>query len=258
MIRSISKTIRSFILRNSEPFSVFILGMHRSGTSSLTGMLRSYGLYLGSVSFRNPFNPRGNQEGYAVSINEALLAANGGKWFEPVEIRVVPRMIRLRIERFRLQMTMDLIRKNKNCWGVKDPRMLFCWPAWKEKGIQIVGTIRDPVLVVDSLMRRGGRLASGLNPAELYYRYNRKLLSMYRESPFPIVNFDWDSKRYPTAVECLARRLGLKECTDSFFDEKLRHQNKSRTEVPDRCRSLYHELAEVAEYEETILLSPAR
>ena len=41
---------------------VIILGMHRSGTSCLTGCLKEYGLHLGDVSESNKHNKKGNQE----------------------------------------------------------------------------------------------------------------------------------------------------------------------------------------------------
>ena len=42
--------------------AVVILGMHRSGTSCLTGSLQDKGLYLGQVSQRGTFNKKGNRE----------------------------------------------------------------------------------------------------------------------------------------------------------------------------------------------------
>jgi hypothetical protein len=41
---------------------VFILGMHRSGTSCLAGSLERCGLFLGDVSRSNVSNPRGTHE----------------------------------------------------------------------------------------------------------------------------------------------------------------------------------------------------
>ena len=41
---------------------VAILGMHRSGTSAVAGMLAEQGVEFGPVRMRNRFNRRGNRE----------------------------------------------------------------------------------------------------------------------------------------------------------------------------------------------------
>ena len=42
--------------------TIAILGMHRSGTSCLTGCLQQMGLNLGKVSDFNEYNLKGNKE----------------------------------------------------------------------------------------------------------------------------------------------------------------------------------------------------
>lgn len=229
---------------------VFILGMHRSGTSCLTGMLKGYGLYLGHVSSHDRYNFKGNQEGYAVAINEVLLKANGGSWYDPVTVARISWKEQLVIERLRLQMTFDLIRNGKKKWGTKDPRMLFCWPAWEEKDIQFVGTFRHPLKVALSLRARSGG-AAPTDWMELWYQYNLNLVELYEKNSFPIVNFDWEPQRYSRAVRYIARQLDLSMCgEEDFFDDKLRHQREGGRIESERHRLLYDRLIAISEKEE--------
>ena len=46
-----------------RPKPLLILGMHRSGTSCLAGMLRDAGVFMGEVSEANAYNRKGNLEG---------------------------------------------------------------------------------------------------------------------------------------------------------------------------------------------------
>lgn len=68
--------------------SVIVLGMHRSGTSAVSGMLRFLGLSHGPARFlmpsHNTQNPRGFWEQLPiVQANDAILAAAGGRWDAP-------------------------------------------------------------------------------------------------------------------------------------------------------------------------------
>jgi len=63
---------------------IAVLGMHRSGTSCLTGLLEDAGVPLGDVQKENPHNPLGNQENLRIMhLHDAVLAANGGSWDAP-------------------------------------------------------------------------------------------------------------------------------------------------------------------------------
>ncbi|MFD2233067.1 hypothetical protein [Phaeospirillum tilakii] len=64
--------------------TILILGMHRSGTSCLTGMLEQAGLPLGEVNTVSRHNRKGNRENNEVMrLNDAVLAASGGRWDQP-------------------------------------------------------------------------------------------------------------------------------------------------------------------------------
>ena len=63
---------------------IAVLGMHRSGTSCLTGLLEDSGVYLGNVSKKNPHNLKGNQENLRIiHLHDAVLSDNGATWDNP-------------------------------------------------------------------------------------------------------------------------------------------------------------------------------
>ncbi len=227
---------------------VLILGMHRSGTSSLAGMLKHYGLHLGEeISTQNKHNLKGNQEHYpARKINNALIKLHGGSWFDPKVVTEVSEEQFVEINALKAQFRIDA-----PIYGIKDPRMLFCTLAWQDEHTEYVGTIRHPALVWKSLETRNALLPDKViaDWNDVWYAYNKRLLELYLESPFPIVNFDWPASRYQQAVKAIALYLGLTG-EDAFFDPELRHQETADLNMPAQCLELYQQLNEIAETEE--------
>ncbi len=241
---------QKFGLGDSVYHSVLILGMHRSGTSCLTGMLKQYGLYVGQVSNSNKFNKKGNQESSTViSINDQLLSANGGSWYEPVQVQSIPSVLQQQIKEFKQQM-----RDSDKIWGIKDPRMLFCLSAWLDPNTTFIGTFRHPMSVVSSLEKRQQagilKINRKVNWKELWFQYNYQLISLYRKNPFPIINFDWESERYRSAVRHIAHTLSLNSEGDDFFEENLRDEFQIDHIQNVQYGELYQELVKIAETEE--------
>jgi hypothetical protein len=223
---------------------VLILGMHRSGTSSLAGSLQQKGLYLGEVYERNPFNLKGNRENARImSLNEAVLARSSADWRTPPEA--------LAWDDAHLQERNDIIKElianSDGIWGFKDPRVLFTFPFWKGglSSIKMVGTVRNPLSVAKSLnFRNQIQIAEGL---ELWYAYNCKLLELLNEFDFPLISFDVPARQYLASVEFISEFLGLDDTMiqdkDTFFDESLRtHKNQDKADMPKYILKLYDDL----------------
>lgn len=233
------------------PTGVLIVGMHRSGTSCLAGMLRQYGLFLGDVSQKSRFNPKGNQESWEVrDIDEQLLNAQGGSWYHPVEVKTIPSLLSLRILRFRRQMENQL-----KPWGIKDPRLLFCMDAWRLLPDRLVGTFRHPATVKESLVQRNKEKQDPITISDweaLWFQYNRQLVDLYCRQPFPVVDFDWEEQRYQRMVALIAGWLNLPGNNQDFFDPSLIHHRKNsgqQIENPE-CRALYQQLLVISQQEE--------
>ncbi|MCG8636167.1 MAG: hypothetical protein MI863_20210, partial [Desulfobacterales bacterium] len=210
------------IKTGSDPAGVFILGMHRSGTSCLTGMLGQYGLFLGNVRTSGRFNPKGNQEIPEVNrINNQLLAGSKGAWHRPAVVTRGHPHLKTRIGRMR-----NTLEKSNRLWGIKDPRLLYCLPLWKKPGDCIIATFRHPSAVTASLASRNRSLPEerqlNTNWQELWHKYNCRLIHLYETRPFPLINFDWPPEKYCRAVRQAACNLGLQGEHRDFFSPLLR------------------------------------
>jgi hypothetical protein len=200
---------------------IAILGMHRSGTSAVAGMLAAHGVEFGPVRTRNRFNRRGNRELPDLNrLHEELLERSGGSWWNPpASVEVTPEQVRRRDE------ILGTIPGDRR--AVKDPRMLVCGALWRDLELKRIGVIRNPVSVGRSLARRAAERPHKhpqLSPREwedLWASYNRALLAEHRRSEFPIVDFDrvYDLERQ---VSDALRFCGVEAGGESgFFDRDL-------------------------------------
>ena len=113
--------------------ALIVLGMHRSGTSALTGMLYHLGVALGENLMPATLdNPRGYWEhDDIVKIHERLMSTLGWAWDD---IRPLPPGFE-HTEPARLaagELTAILGRDFAGLplWGVKDPRLCRLMPLW--------------------------------------------------------------------------------------------------------------------------------
>ncbi len=223
--------------------AVIILGMHRSGTSCLTGCLRSYGLQLGSVSEYNKYNQKGNQENKVVfRLNEALLKFNSGSWSNPPQGYL---SLNTELENSRDKIITEYKTLEKP-WGIKDPRMLLTYSFWENSlpDHALIGTFRHPKAVAHSLAARE-RLSLPLEQGyELWKIYNQKLLELHQHHQFPVVNFDTATDQYQQKVKQAAEKIGLKVIENNdFFDPNLISQEQfEMADCPDELKSIYADL----------------
>lgn len=223
---------------------VAIVGMHRSGTSAVAGTLQEAGLYLGNVSRRNEFEPKGTREHSEIaSLHESILAHSGGSWRDP------PPMIQWtdahRARRDRLLESYAQVA----LWGFKDPRAVLALDFWREElgSLQLVGVFREPAAVVSSLLARDG--GSEGEWFALWERYNDRLLSEHEASPFPLIEFDAHPARFHEQLRPVLSRLGLRTHTGSFFALGLQGVPAAQSpEVPTAAAQLYGKLRAASRY----------
>jgi len=222
---------------------ICVLGMHRSGTSCVTGSLQQAGLYLGNCHTWNPHNKKGNRENQDfVDLNDEVLAANDGAWDSPPR---KPVWTRGQMDRARA-----LLEENFKgaTLGFKDPRTLLVVEGWKKvfPEIEFVGVVRHPHAVAQSLQKR-----SDMPPEKslaLWYAYNRVLLKEYRRKAFPILCFDEDEAIFHQKLDRVVVDLGLSGGTGEqrFYDELLRTSNSNQRymeqPLPWKIRRLYNRI----------------
>jgi len=181
-----------------NPNGVIVLGMHRSGTSCLAGMLELAGFWSGQVEKWNPDNLRGNRENVdVVNLNNSLLRLAGGSWDKPPSPPINPETRHFQTR----DQIVSLMCSRPEPWMFKDPRTLLTLPFWMEAlpGAQLIGVFRHPVSVANSLLVRNNiSLAAGLR---LWQIYNRRLLDLLSNRDFPLLLFSQDLGQFKKCAE---------------------------------------------------------
>ena len=159
----------------SKPTVIFVLGMHRSGTSALAGALAASGVWLGRDLLEPA--PGVNDKGFwehkeLVRINECLLELAGLHWYTPLGAGKFASFLdggngaldALKEEgrAFVQELLAGEDGEGAGCVAIKDPRLCltasFWQPLFEDAGVRVTGfeLIRHPAEVGRSLAKRDG------------------------------------------------------------------------------------------------------
>lgn len=190
---------------------LIVLGMHRSGTSCLAGMLQGVGFSSGAMDGWAPDNQRGNREALeAVKLNDALLNANKAAWdcLPRQGLPIVHEEHRLARDRL-----LEKAASTDKPWMFKDPRTLLTLSFWREAmpGSRRIGIFRHPWRVAMSLYFRGGSVQKSIRDGlALWIGYNKALMAEHERAPFPVVCFDLAREEFVAQVAAALQH----ECAD--------------------------------------------
>lgn len=230
----------------NDATALLVLGMHRSGTSSVTGTLSQLGVALGQDLLPPmPDNPKGFfEQKTVVDLHDEILEALGTSWDDP---RGLPEgweddpALAPHRERLRQLITQDF--GGAQLWTAKDPRLCRLLPLWL--GIlgtlhitpKIVFVMRNPDEVVRSLGERNETPAE--QAAMLWLSYTLSAERSSRALPRSVVRYedwlhDWrgETRRLDAELALnLAKPSTERETEiDNFLDAALRHhQNPDET-----------------------------
>jgi len=209
---------------------VFVVGMHRSGTSMVTGLLGMCGLYLGD-NLKRPMreNPKGFfEDNEFVNINKEILRQSGGRWdVPPAEIKVDGAL------RGRMKAFMDKWPTDKVI-GLKDPRTCLTFGEWRkvvDDEVRLVCVRRNSVEIAESLHRRNGmgrELAFELSA--YYYRtlWDNASTGTDIVFQFAFTNYCKYFEDWRTELKRVCDFLGLEipadtSAIEAFIEPRLRH-----------------------------------
>lgn len=225
----------------AEDSAIFVLGMHRSGTSATTRVLNLLGAELGTDLLEaQADNAKGFWEhARAVQIHEELFAALGYTWHDvrempegwlehPATYAAVDQIVRLIHEDF----------QGRALWAVKDPRMCRLLPIWI-RALERVG-VRPTALIV---MRKPEEVAGSLHAREgwveahsdlMWTQYSLEAIRHTCDMPRLITSYDELLADWRGTVDRIGKDLGiqwpkLNEETsiqiDSFLAPEDRHHH---------------------------------
>ena len=206
--------------------AVLVLGMHRSGTSSLAGALVS----LGGAAPLHPLPPQeDNEKGFwessvIVALNDEILTAGGSHWndWRAFNIGQIDSQAAVSL-RACAKAALASEFNDADLPIIKDPRMCrlmrFWAPVFEEEewSVRAVLPLRSPLEVALSLNRRDGL---GLSRAcMLWLRH--------------VLDAEAETRAMPRAVVDWSRFLGDKRETLARITEKL------RTHLAERARKRF-------------------
>ena len=157
---------------------LIVLGMHRSGTSSVTRLLNLAGAYFGPEGIAteaNDENPKGFWERRDVrAVCDGLLHGGGFDWWQVADLdleRIDADVREQQLAAFRrIVLEMDAHRP----WVMKEPRLSLLLPILRPEleAPVFVHVVREPLEIAESLHSRNGfPVPVGLALWELYTRH---------------------------------------------------------------------------------------
>ena len=209
--------------------ALVVLGMHRSGTSAITGALRLCGAWTGDeteLTAPNAENPHGFWERRDVRrICDRLLHTAEADWWKVAsfDLSSIPHTIltEQRNEFARVVSALD----EREAWVIKEPRLCLLLPVLRDHIANpfCIHIFRNPLEVARSLQRRNGfGIAAGI---ALWEAYNRHALRVARDLPRVLVSHE-SLMRHPveTLDELLRQldRFGVSNLTQPDADELKR------------------------------------
>lgn len=145
----------------ANPPAIIVLGMHRSGTSALTGMLSQLGCSAPSdLMAAAPRNPKGFLESTSITeLNDEILDALGSSWFDwlPVDFSAMGAAQQRHLQALAVRRLSEAFGSTDSLIVLKDPRLSRLVPFWVPvfsqtgRSARFVLTHRDPREVVASL-----------------------------------------------------------------------------------------------------------
>jgi hypothetical protein len=235
---------------------VYVLGMHRSGTSAVTRVVNLLGVPIGREDRLMPVqddNPGGFWEHLALmEVNDDALARLGGRWDAPPELDATADLTDVAA---RAKVEFDATYGGDK-WVYKDPRVSLLLPFWRD----VLGTANDAAIIVSrnpldiamSLLRRN-RFATAYSLA-LWERYT---LAAHRDAsglPVLVVDYDQLLEDPPRVVARLLEFLTAHDqlagepdhdAIDAYVTAGERHSRHDRAaldadnRVTDEQRALY-------------------
>lgn len=234
---------------NAGATAIVVIGMHRSGTSALAGVLRLMGAYVGETRDLLLPHPTDNPSGYwertdIVSSHDEFLESAGFAWNELADFHAADCDSSAKEAlRARLRATIAKLEANGDIWLVKDPRiclLLSQWFAVLDRAACVV-VVRDPRSIVASILRerlRGVYTSHFL--LALWEKYLRTALADLQGRQTLFVSYDQFIAN--PATECSRLRDGLiqlgvsglnpvpKGSLDTFLDPRLK-RSRARSDL---------------------------
>ena len=230
----------------SKP-ALLVLGMHRSGTSAITGSLGFSGAWVGEeteLTSPNAENPQGFWERRDVrEVCDQMLHAAGADWWKIAEFdpQAIPRAT-LAAQRRKFKKIVSSLDEYQ-AWIVKEPRLCLLLPVLQDyiHNPVCIHIHRNPLEVARSLQRRDGfSIAAGL---ALWEAYNLHALDASKDLRRVLIDHQSLISNPAATLNALVEQLEEFDLDhpitpdtrriERFIDAKLYHQKATDEETQD-------------------------
>ncbi len=176
--------------------TIVVLGMHRSGTSLVAGVLHHLGVNMGKEMLGGDrFNPFGHFENKKIiKLNEEILKEAGGSWYAPPSSE---KILKVR-EKFKNKIKEIIESEKSKLWGFKDPRTsltIELFLPFLENPYFIV-CYRNKREIIKSLIRRD----------KMNFEYASRLIDLYYERITKFFEAHRDLRRINVKYEEMMRK----------------------------------------------------
>ncbi len=191
--------------RNVEK-TVVVLGMHRSGTSLVAGMLEKLGVNMGKRQVGIHWsNPLGHYENIDfVKMDDKILEKAGGTWDNPPEISDI---LKLKSDKNLMSEIEEVVRRNEDkIWGWKVPTTSLTIELYLPFLVNpyFVVCYRDPEAIAKSLKKRDDmNREKALWLTDIYVRSIKEFLRKHPELKYIEIHYEDIIKNPEIAVQKL-------------------------------------------------------
>jgi hypothetical protein len=231
------RLLKTELLVNTTKKIIVVIGMHRSGTSTVMNALACLGVSLGdNLLPPGADNPKGFFEDKSVNdLNIEMLDVIGQTWFSLSLVRNedIDKLIALGYVEKAIALLRDKTR-NTSVFGFKDPRVSKLLKFWKlvfahmNCEVQYVFCLRHPLSVANSLLKRN---KSPIQKSYLLWlSYNMSIVTESQDLRLIALDYDQLMESPISHIRDMANQLGFtvnmelaNQFANEFLDKELRH-----------------------------------
>ena len=252
--------------------AILVLGMHRSGTSAVAGVLGMLGAKIGEPDELLPAHPIDNPTGYWErtefnALNDALLASTAHAWNRIANFRPSIDVAACTETLQQLQTIVDRLESDGTAWLAKDPRLCLLMPEWNRllpNAFHVV-VVRDPLAIAASMKSGPRGVFTSQFVVDLWEKYVRLMLDGLRGREVLFVAYT-ELMREPTSQATRMRTAlehngvtGLRDVQADRLSQFLsvdldRSEPASLVRLNDQQRELYQWLQAQSQRAGTVIV----
>jgi hypothetical protein len=206
--------------------TIIVLGMHRSGTSMVSGIISKLEINLGKDMINlAKDNPRGHFENkWFVKMNDKILALAGGTWEIPPKKEKINEL--KQNKKLMKEIKKLVTSQESSLWGWKDPRTVLTLNLYLPylKNPHFIVCYRDKRAIAKSLNKRNGfSIDKGIN---LCNTYNKRLTILLKNKKIPKLELNYENffVNEKKEIDKISKFLGIKKGGEiSLVEKKLKH-----------------------------------